>query len=239
MIELKKLTLKYGVSEAVSDVTCKFDEGKTTSVIGPSGSGKTTLVRCIIGLESSYKGEIFLKKEKIHAKNQKIINQKIGIVFQHFNLFPHMTILQNSTYAPVTLGLQTIEEAEKAAVPILKMLGIFDKRDFFPKNLSGGQKQRAAICRALMTKPEVLIFDEPTSALDPESIKDIVSIIEELKTTKTIIIVTHHLHFAQKLSDNIIFMDKGKKLCEQEATEFFKEPNAIRAKMFVEAVMGY
>lgn len=236
MITLKEIQKKFGDKIAIHNSSCNFARNKITVILGPSGSGKTTLVRFINGLSQPDHGEVLYDDVKLTKRNSKKYFQKIGMVFQLFNLFPHMTIMENLTYAPLKLGIMNKEQAESKAVELLRKLAILEKRDMRPSMLSGGQKQRAAICRSLMTDPEVIIFDEPTSALDPESIKDIVSIIEELRSKLTIIVVTHHLSFAQKIADIVIFMDQGYILCQQEASSFFKNPQSMRAKIFLDSV---
>jgi polar amino acid transport system ATP-binding protein len=238
MICLKDISKKFLGKIALHDATCDFPKNKITVILGPSGSGKTTLVRFINGLDHPDKGEIFYDNEKLTKKNQNKYFRKVGVVFQSFNLFPHMSVIENLIYAPVKLGNIKKDKAEEKALNLLRKLGILEKRDLMPSNLSGGQKQRVAIARTLMIDPEVIIFDEPTSALDPESIKDVVSIIEDLKADDkiTTIVVTHHLSFARKIADKIIFMDQGYVLCQQKASEFFKSPDSIRAKMFLESV---
>jgi polar amino acid transport system ATP-binding protein len=238
MINLRNIHKKFASKIAIHNANCDFAKNQITVILGTSGSGKTTLVRFVNGLDHPDSGEIIYNQEKLTSKNEKSYFKKIGMVFQNFNLFPHMSVMENLIYAPVSTRNLKKNEAELKAGELLKKLGIFDKKDFMPSNLSGGQKQRVAIARTLMTDPEVIIFDEPTSALDPESIKDIVSIIEDLKSGSkiTIIVVTHHLSFARKIADKIIFMDQGYILCEQDCAEFFRQPNSMRAKIFLESI---
>ncbi|MDX1924763.1 MAG: amino acid ABC transporter ATP-binding protein [Rickettsiaceae bacterium] len=239
MISLKNIYKKFERKEVLHNINLEFEQAKISAILGPSGSGKTTLIRCINGLESSDSGQILFNQKKITKKNQSSYNKKIGMVFQNFNLFHHMNVLENLIYAPVSLKILSKEKAIEKADKILSDLGIGTKKDNMPSDLSGGQKQKVAVARSMMTNPEVIIFDEPTSALDPESIKDLVSIIEDLRKNITIIIVTHHLSFAKKLADQIIFMDQGKILCSQTTQDFFNNPASVRAKMFMESVGEY
>lgn len=239
MINLKNIHKHYEGKVAIHNASCDFLAHKVTVILGPSGSGKTTLVRCVNSLDVPDKGEIFFDDQKLTQKTKKKLIRQIGFVFQNFNLFPNMTVIENLIFAPMQLGVYKLNEALEVAEAILFKLGISDKKMQMPSSLSGGQKQRVAIARSLMTKPKIMIFDEPTSALDPESIKDIVEIINELKTELTIIVVTHHLSFAEKIADRIIFMDQGHILCDQDASEFFTSPKSIRAKMFLESVREF
>ncbi len=239
MIELRNLSKKFEDKVALKDASCIFLRKKVTTIIGPSGSGKTTLIRCINLLEKPSKGEIFLDGNKILESHKNKIRKKIGMVFQSFNLFPHMNVLENLIFAPMNVNKLDKKVAEEKAMNLLKRLNIDDKSANLPSKLSGGQKQRVAIARSLMMDPEIIIFDEPTSALDPESIKDLVNIIEDLKKTLTIIIVTHHVSFAKKIADQVIFMDKGLILADQTAEEFFKTPSSIRAQIYLETIGEY
>jgi len=236
MIVLKNIHKKYDGKVAIHDASCGFEKNKVTVILGPSGSGKTTLIRCINRLEHPDKGTVTFNETKIIEKNIAKIRQKVGMVFQSFNLFPHMSVLQNLTYAPENINKLNKIDLEKKALNLLGSLNIEDKKDFLPGKLSGGQKQRVAICRALMMDPEVMLFDEPTSALDPESVKDIVAILEDLRHKLTIIVVTHHVSFAKRIADQVIFMDQGHILTDQKSSEFFENPKSIRAKMYLDAV---
>jgi ABC-type polar amino acid transport system ATPase subunit len=236
MIEVKNIEKTFGSKKALNTSSCNFNKGEVTVILGPSGSGKTTLIRCLNKLETPDSGEILFESKNINKIKASKLSQKIGMVFQGFNLFSHMSIIENLLYAPSITTKKSKDTLIKKAESLLEKLGILDKKNNFPHNLSGGQKQRVAIARCLMMDPEVIIFDEPTSALDPESIKDIVSIIEELKEKFTIIVVTHHLSFAKKIADKIIFMDKGYILTDQSKEAFFKEPNSIRARIYLESV---
>lgn len=240
MIKIVNISKKFDSNTALQDVSCEFENNKITTILGPSGSGKTTLIRCLNGLENIDQGEILFDNISISNFSKLKLAQKIGIVFQSFNLFHHMSVYENLVFAPkINLKLDKLTIHDKA-IKLLEKFGIADKKDFLPANLSGGQKQRVAIARCMMMEPEIIIFDEPTSALDPESIKDIVNAIEELKNENiTIIVVTHHVSFARKISDKIIFMDKGLILANQESTNFFKDPDSMRAKIYLESVGEY
>ena len=211
MIEIKNLHKQFNNKPVLTDVNLSVPQGQILTVIGPSGSGKSTLLRCINLLEQPDKGEIIIDKEIVSNSNIQKIRQKVGMVFQHFNLFPHMTVLQNITYAPKKiLGLSETESKTRAR-DLLKLVGLTNFEKSLPSKLSGGQKQRVAIARTLAMHPEVILFDEPTSALDPEMVKEVLQVIESLAHTGiTMIIVTHEMKFAEKVSDRILFIDHGK-----------------------------
>lgn len=236
MIIIDKVSKNYGKIYASKNINLEFNKKETTAIIGSSGSGKSTLLRLMNGLESPTTGHILINGKKLTKKNKRKLCLKIGMVFQAFNLFPHLNIQDNLIYAPINvLGvnqLAAIAEAEK----LLTQFGLKQKVSDFPVNLSGGQKQRAAICRSLMMNPEIMLFDEPTSALDPENIKDIIEIISLLKNKMTMIVVTHHLKFAKAIADRIIFMDHGQVLADQPAIEFFTKPASHRARLFLENI---
>ena len=227
MIVLEKVTKKFIDNTAIKNINLTFDKRETTVIIGPSGSGKSTLLRCINN------GTVTINSKKLTRRNRGKLCFKIGMVFQQFNLFPHMSILENLTYGPLNvLHTSKIETQEKAR-KLLEKFGILEKADVSPLKLSGGQKQRAAICRALMMDPETMLFDEPTSALDPEIVKDIIEIINNLKQHMQMIVITHHIKFAKIIADRIIFMDKGLVLADQPVDEFFTKPASHRAKLFL------
>ena len=236
MIRIEKLTKKYSGEYALKDVSFEVSANQTLAIVGPSGSGKTTLLRCINHLEEATSGAVYLNGAKITKRDAKHLCLKIGMVFQHCNLFPHMTVLENLVYSPCKILGQKPEVAFKEAMALLEHFRIKGKAMSKPSELSGGQKQRVAISRALMMNPEVMLFDEPTSALDPEVIKDVVEAIVELKSKMTTIVVTHHLKFAKAIADRIIFMDQGQILCDQKADAFFKEPGSHRARLFLDNV---
>lgn len=236
MIELNNISKKFGAHYALKDINLSFSKRETVVVIGSSGSGKSTLLRCINNLEVPTSGSVSIGGKKLTRRNRGKLCRKIGMVFQQFNLFPHMTVLENLTYGPLNvLGMNKANTEEKAQ-KLLKQFSIENKAMDKPSRLSGGQKQRAAICRALMMDPEVMLFDEPTSALDPEVIKDIIEIINSLKSQMTMIVITHHIKFARVIADRIIFMDNGLILADQPAEEFFTKPKSHRARLFLENV---
>ena len=236
MIELENVSKKFDSHYAIKDVNLKFDKRETVVVLGPSGSGKSTLLRCINNLENPSKGSVIIDGTTLTRKNRSKLCFKIGMVFQQFNLFPHMNVLENLMYAPCNVRGIKRKEAEDKANEVLKQFSLSNKRLSSPRELSGGQKQRAAICRALMMEPELMLFDEPTSALDPEIIKDIIEIINVLKNHMTMIVITHHIKFAKIIADRIIFMDNGQVLADETAEQFFTKSKSHRARLFLENV---
>jgi ABC-type polar amino acid transport system ATPase subunit len=233
IITFNKVNKKFASHQVLSDINFEVQSKEVLSIIGPSGSGKSTILRCMIGLEAVSEGNIMLNNLSIKDIEGKKLLSKMGMVFQHFNLFPHFTVLQNITY-PIDHKLLASHKTRSKAEDLLQKFNLTDKINTLPKNLSGGQKQRVAICRALMMDPEILLFDEPTSALDPNSIKGLVGAIEELKHDITIIIVTHFVNFAKIVSDRIIFLNQGHILADQKSEDFFKNPASFAAKTFVE-----
>ncbi|MBP7190385.1 MAG: amino acid ABC transporter ATP-binding protein [Rickettsiaceae bacterium] len=236
MIRLEDVSKKYGSEYAIKNVSFELKKGESLAIVGPSGGGKSTLLKMINRLEAPTKGHVFIDNEKLTEKNRRKACLKIGMVFQQYNLFPHMNVLENLIYTPCAVLKMNKEEAVERAIRLLQNLNLKGKIDFMPKELSGGQKQRIAIARSLMMKPEVMLFDEPTSALDPEVIKDIVNLINELRKDISIITVTHHLKFAHAISERVIFMDQGQILCDQKTEAFFKNPKSHRAKLFLDNV---
>ena len=219
MIEVKNLQKAFGGNMVLKGVTETIEKGEKIAIIGPSGSGKSTFLRCLNRLEEPTGGEIWFEGKDITAKDCDInrIRRKMGMVFQHFNLFPHLTVKQNITLAPVNLKLQTQAEAVDKAMRLLERIGLADKADAYPNKLSGGQKQRIAIVRALAMEPEVMLFDEPTSALDPEMVGEVLDLIRELaREGMTMVIVTHEMGFAREVSTRVLFMDDG---CVMEQNE--------------------
>ena len=233
MIILKNVTKKFNDNVALQDVNLTFDKRETVVVIGSSGSGKSTLLRCINNLENPTSGSVLIDGKKLTKRTRGKLCFKIGMVFQQFNLFPHMSVLDNLTYGPLNVLHRNKIDTEEKARNLLKKFGILDKVNSAPLDLSGGQRQRVAICRALMMDPETMLFDEPTSALDPEVVKDIIEIINDLKNQMTMVVITHHIKFARVIADRIIFMDKGRVLANQPADEFFAKPKSHRAKLFL------
>lgn len=236
MIVLDKLTKKFDDNIAIKNVNLTFDKQETTVIIGASGSGKSTLIRCINNIEIPTSGSVIIEGKKLTPKNRSKLCLRIGMVFQQFNLFPHMSVLGNLVYGPLTVLNADKIETQHKALNLLEKFSILDKANDFPSSLSGGQKQRVAICRALMMNPTTMLFDEPTSALDPEIIKDVIQIINDLKTQMQMIIISHHIKFAKIIADRIIFMDKGLVLADQPVKEFFTKPSSHRARLFLENV---
>ena len=242
IISVKNLVKEYNKGEVVALNGCNLDvkKGEVVAIIGPSGSGKSTLLRSLNMLEEPTSGEIYFDGVNLASKEVDINKhrQKMGMVFQHFNLFPHKTVIQNITMAPVTLKLMTEKEAEEQAMKLLQRVGLEDKRDEFPNMLSGGQKQRIAIVRALAMQPEVMLFDEPTSALDPEMVGEVLDVMRELASEgMTMCVVTHEMGFAREVADRVIFMADGAIVEEGTPAELFDNPKEDRTKSFLEKVL--
>lgn len=238
MIKIKNLNKFYQNNHILNNINMEIDKGEVITVIGPSGSGKSTLLRCINYLEEPDSGEIFLNNQLISAKNANLMRTKIGMVFQNFNLFPHMTALENITYAPINVLNQPKEIAYKKAREIMDLVGLSNKINEHCCSLSGGQKQRVAIARALAMSPEIILFDEPTSALDPEMTFEILKIIKSIiNQDLTVIIVTHDVHFAKNVSNRVIFLDHGKIIEDSNTGQFFQKPKSIRAKEFLKKII--
>ena len=240
MIDVKHLYKNFGSLEVLKDVSLHVDRGQIVAIIGPSGSGKSTLLRSINLLETPTSGEIWVDGTCITEKGQNIraIRQKVGMVFQHFNLFAHMTVLKNMIYAPVKTKKLTKEQATEKAMQLLARVGLAEKANVYPVTLSGGQKQRVAIARALAVDPEVILFDEPTSALDPEMVTEVLDVIKELAQTGiTMLLVTHEMGFAREVADRIIFMDNGTILEDAPPAEFFAAPKTARAQEFLKKML--
>ena len=235
---IKKLHKSFGKNKVLNGIDFKLTEGERVVILGPSGSGKSTFLRCINWMEEPTAGELMFNGELVTAKNIRKIRRNIGMVFQHFNLISNMTVMENLLLAPLKLKVMKRAEAEKRAKELLKHIGLSNKADAYPASLSGGQKQRVAIIRAMMLSPEVLLFDEPTSALDPESIGDVLDLIQELADRgMTIMIVTHEMSFAKKIATRVVFIDKGRIIEEGTPTEFFDHPKTPRVKEFLEKVL--
>ena len=234
MLEVKNLTVKFKDSIILEDVSLEVKKGEVISIIGPSGSGKSTLIRSMNGLVKPESGSVSFKGKEITDKNINEIRQHIGMVFQQFELFPHLTVLENLTLAPLTLKKMTKEEAQKKAIELLKRLNLEDKANTYPLSLSGGQKQRIAITRSLMLNPEIMLFDEPTSALDPEMVLEVLDVIKDLaKSGMTICIVTHQLGFAREVSSRVLFVDNKKIIEDGTPSEIFDNPKSDRLKDFL------
>lgn len=240
MISVKNVWKSFKTLEVLKNISLEIEKGEIVAIIGPSGSGKSTLLRCMNLLETPSKGNILIDGVDITNKKTDImeIRQKVGMVFQHFNLFPHMTVMGNMTYAPMKVKKKTKAEAEAKAMDLLKQVGLSDKAMVYPATLSGGQKQRVAIARALAMDPEVILFDEPTSALDPEMVKEVLNVIKGLAGTGiTMVLVTHEMGFAREVADRICFLDEGNLIEDAPPKIFFSSPKTDRAKEFLEKVM--
>ncbi len=240
MIEIRHLELSYGSHQALADVSINIEKGQTLVVCGPSGSGKSTLLRCINGLERFQGGEIYVDKVSVQARDTDIyaLRSRIGMVFQHFELYPHKTVLDNLTLAPVKVNKVPRAKAREKGLALLDQVGIADQAHKYPATLSGGQQQRAAIARALAMEPAVMLFDEPTSALDPEMIKEVLEVMAGLsRSGMTMVVVTHEMGFARRAADEIVFMDKGRIVEKNTAREFFLRPAHERTRQFLGRVM--
>ena len=240
MIKIRNVSKKFRNLEVLKDISLEISKGEVVAVIGPSGSGKSTLLRCINLLETPTSGKIHINGTETVAKDTDVqkMRKNIGMVFQHFNLFPHMTVLKNMTYAPMVVNKLSREEAEKQAFILLERVGLKDKTYEYPSKLSGGQKQRVAIARALAMKPDILLFDEPTSALDPEMVKEVLEVIKSLAHTGiTMVLVTHEMGFAREVADMICFLDEGRLAEVATPKEFFGSPKSDRARQFLDKVL--
>lgn len=241
MIEVKGLKKAFGKNEVLSGIDTVINKGEKVVVIGPSGSGKSTFLRCLNRLETPTEGSVIFEGVDITHVSEKELNkfrEKMGMVFQHFYLFPHLTIRKNLTLAPVKLKLMTKEEADKRADELLKKVGLFDKADSYPDMLSGGQKQRIAIARALVMRPDVMLFDEPTSALDPEMVGEVLALMKQLaEEGMTMVVVTHEMGFAREVASRVMFIDEGVIAEEGTPEEFFGSPKSPRLKEFLSKVL--
>ena len=241
MINITNLHKNFGDLEVLKNISTEIKKGEIISIIGPSGSGKSTFLRCINKLEEPSSGHIYIDGMDLMDKNTDInkVRERVGMVFQHFNLFPNMTVLDNLTLSPIMVKKESKEEAEKYALSLLEKVGLSDKANSYPTQLSGGQKQRIAIARALAMKPEVILFDEPTSALDPEMIKEVLDVMRDLaKDGMTMLIVTHEMGFARNVGNRILFMDKGEIIEDCSPKEFFENPTNERIKDFLNKVLN-
>lgn len=240
MIKVQNLYKKFGSNLVLNDISATIKQGEVVSVIGPSGSGKSTFLRCLNLLEKPTSGTVLINETDLTAKGADIhkSRQQIGMVFQHFHLFPHLTVLENLTYAPIKVkGLKRAEANDKARL-LLAKVGLSDKAAAYPSSLSGGQKQRVAIARALAMEPELLLFDEPTSALDPEMVKEVLDVMKDLaKSGMTMVVVTHEMGFAREVADRVIFLDHGTLVEEGSPAAFFASPKTERAREFLEKVL--
>jgi len=240
VIDVKDLHKSYGKSEVLRGIDVSIHKGEVVVVIGPSGSGKSTFLRCLNLLEKPTNGDIYLDKQNITEKTINIdkVREKMGMVFQQFNLFPHKTVCQNICHAPMRVKGMRQQEAKELTVELLKKVGLLEKIDMYPSSLSGGQQQRIAIARALAMKPEVMLFDEPTSALDPEMVGEVLAVMKDLaKEGMTMVVVTHEMGFAKEVGDRILFIDQGKILEENSPKEFFEQPKHPRTIDFLSKVL--
>lgn len=240
MIKIENLSKDFNEHKLFSGINLEIPEGQVVAIIGPSGSGKSTLLRCVNLLEKPTSGEIYIGKTRVTDPKCNIakLREHVGMVFQHFHLFPHMTVKENITYAPRKIKGILEKEADKIAIDLLRQVGLEDKADVYPSRLSGGQKQRVAIARTLAMKPNVLLFDEPTSALDPEMVKEVLEVIQKLAHTGiTMLIVTHEMGFAQRVADRILFLDGGEIVEDSTPKEFFSSPKTERAQQFLQKVL--
>ena len=238
MIEVKGLVKSFGSLEVLKGIDQNVEEGEVLCIVGPSGSGKSTMLRCINRLEEPTGGEIYIDGELITDKNIDRIRTKMGMVFQQFNLFPHMSVLDNLTCGPVNVKKEDKAAAEEKARKLLARVGLAEKADQFPRNLSGGQQQRVAIARALAMDPEVMLFDEPTSALDPEMVGEVLDVMKSLaKEGMTMVVVTHEMGFAKEVADKVIFMDGGYIVEQGTPEEVLSNPQMDRTKDFLSKVL--
>lgn len=240
MIRVENVSKNFNKTHALKNVNLEVNKGDIISLIGPSGSGKSTLLRCIHGLEHVDSGKIYMDDEWMNPNDEKKFRaqrNRMGFVFQHFNLFPNMSVIQNCKLAQVEVLNKSDEEAEKTALEYLDKVGLLEKKDAYPNNLSGGQKQRVAIARALCMNPDIMLFDEPTSALDPEMIKEVLEVMKDLgKQGMTMVVVTHEMGFARKVGTRVVFLDQGEIVEENTSEKFFENPQSDRAKDFLSKV---
>ena len=240
-IDVQDLHKSYGDNEVLKGITTQFHEGDVVCIIGPSGSGKSTFLRTLNLLETITSGKVIVDGYELSDPNTDVdkVRENIGMVFQHFNLFPHMTVLENITFAPIQLGKESKENAEKHAMELLAKVGLADKRDAKPDSLSGGQKQRVAIARSLAMNPDIMLFDEPTSALDPEMVGDVLGVMKDLaEQGMTMLIVTHEMGFARKVANRVIFTDGGQFIEDGTPEQIFDNPQHPRLKDFLNKVLN-
>ena len=240
MIDVKNLHKYFGSLEVLKGIDCHIDKGECVCVIGPPGSGKSTFLRCLNLLETPTKGDIVIDDMHLTEKDFDVdaMRKRVGMVFQHFNLFPHLTILENVTLAPIRHKMMTEEQAKEKAMELLNRVGVGDKADNYPAQLSGGQKQRVAIARSLALSPEVMLFDEPTSALDPEMVGEVLEVMKQLaQEGMTMVVVTHEMGFAREVANRVFFMDGGGILEEGTPEQIFDHPQEERTKAFLSKVL--
>lgn len=242
MIKIKNLNKFFGEKHVLKNINLEIKDGEVIGLIGPSGSGKSTLIRCMNYLEEPSSGNVYIDGMDLSVAGNEInnIRQQIGMVFQHFHLFPHKTVMENITIAPILTGKLTKEKAEEKAIGLLKTMDLLDKKDAYPDSLSGGQKQRIAIARSLAMDPAVILFDEVTSALDPEMVGEVLNVMKDLaKTGMTMVVVTHEMAFAKQVADRVIFMADGEIVEENTAKELFDNPKNQRTIEFLSKVLEY
>ena len=240
VIRTELLCKSFGKLDVLKDISTEIHQGEVVAILGPSGSGKSTFLRCMNLLERPTKGRIYFHEQEITNPTVNIgkVRQQLGMVFQHFNLFPHMTVMQNVTYTPIKVKGVDRQLAQNKGMELLTKVGLEEKADVFPSKLSGGQKQRVAIARALAMEPEMILFDEPTSALDPEMVKDVLEVIQLLAQTGiTMAIVTHEMGFARVVASRIMFLDQGTLAEDTTPSKFFQNPQSQRAKQFLEKML--
>lgn len=240
-IIVKDLVKKFGENTVLNNINTTINEGDVVCIIGPSGSGKSTFLRCLNRLEETTSGSILISGDDLTAEKTNLnqIRQHIGMVFQHFNLFPHLSILENIVLAPMDLKKMSRKEAEAQAILLLESVGLADKKDAWPESLSGGQKQRVAIARALAMQPDIMLFDEPTSALDPEMVGDVLNVMKRLaKQGMTMVIVTHEMGFAKEVANRVMFIDEGNFLEDGTPEQIFNNPQNERTKDFLNKVLN-
>ena len=240
MIEVKGLCKKFGKVTVLDELNITINKGDKMVLVGPSGCGKSTFLRCLNQLEVPDGGEVWFDGQLVNGRGTDInaLRRRMGMVFQHFNLFPHLTVKQNITLAPVLQKLKTLAEADEQAMQLLERIGLADKANAYPNTLSGGQKQRIAIVRALAMDPEVLLFDEPTSALDPEMVGEVLQLMKELAASgMTMVVVTHEMGFAREVANRVVFINEGKVQEDEPPEEFFSNPKNPRLKDFLSKVL--
>lgn len=239
-LKAENVRKSFGTNEVLKDIGIQVQEGEVVVIIGPSGSGKSTFLRCMNGLEKVNGGHVVVDGNDITDPSKDInkVRQKVGMVFQHFNLFPHLTVMGNITLAPKELKTESDEETKQHALKLLEIVGLEDKADAYPRSLSGGQKQRVAIARALAMRPEIMLFDEPTSALDPEMVGDVLEVMQRLaREGMTMVVVTHEMGFAKEVADRVVFMDEGVIVEEGPPEQLFEYPENERTKDFLDKVL--
>lgn len=238
MIQLQKIGKQFQSQWVLRNISGQIMAGEVLVLLGPSGSGKSTLLRCLNGLELPTEGQVCFKDQVATPKTLPFLRTKMGMVFQQFNLFPHFTLLENISYAPLKVKRESLGRVTEKAKRLLREVGLEDKANVYPHHLSGGQKQRGAIARALMMDPEVILFDEPTSALDPERVKEVLNVMKSLAHTGiTLVIVTHEMAFAREVADHVWFLDEGQLIEVSPASSFFEKPQSMRAQSFLNSLL--